>query len=84
MTRTEIEGQLRGFIEETFPQPGARVQNSTDLLKDWFVDSFGIIETVMFLEQTFGVSVARADIHGDNFKNIDTLTALVLERSAAR
>ncbi len=84
MDKTEIEGKLRSFIEQTFPREGAPLQNSTDLLEDWFVDSFGIIETVMFLEQAFAVSVGRADVQAVNFKSIDALTALVLERTATQ
>ena len=47
------------------------------MLDDWFVDSFGIIEVVMFLEKSFGVKVSRADINTANFGNIDALSEFV-------
>ena len=46
------------------------------------MDSFGIIETVMFLESTFDVRITRADVNGANFKNIATLAAFVVARRA--
>ena len=51
--------------------------DTTNLLDDWFVDSFGIIEIVMFLEQSFGIKVSRADINGSNFGNIESLSEFV-------
>ncbi len=48
------------------------------MLENWFVDSFGIIETVMFLESSFGIKVSRADINGSNFENIASLSDFVV------
>lgn len=44
------------------------------------MDSFGIVETVMFLEQEFGIKVARADVNAANFENIASLAAFVAQR----
>jgi acyl carrier protein len=47
------------------------------------VDSFGIVETVMFLEQEFGIRIARADVHAANFQNIAALAEFVGRRLAS-
>ena len=47
------------------------------------MDSFGIIDTVLFLETTFGIEVARADINGVNFENIAKLSEFVAARMKA-
>ena len=44
------------------------------------MDSFGIIETVMFLERNFGVEIARADISGEHFENVTSLAEFVAKR----
>lgn len=35
----------------------------------------------MFLETEFGLTVARADVSGENFKDIESLARFVEERS---
>lgn len=83
MTRTEIAGQLKSFLETEFYNQGVPLTETTDLLEAWFVDSIGIVETVLFIETNFGISVSRADINGANFKSIATLSEFVERRLEA-
>lgn len=83
MNRDEVVQKLKEFLLREFPSPAGDLDEQTDLLEDWFVDSFGVVATVMFLEQEFGVPVARADVNGTNFKNLDALADYVL-RAASR
>ena len=80
MSKTEIVDDLKAFLEREFPNQGVDLTETTDLLGEWFVDSLGIIETVLYLEKNFGVDVKRADINGDNFQNLDTLSDFVVNR----
>ena len=82
MTEDEIAGQIAAFCEQAFPHPDRRVERDTDLLNEWFVDSFGVIQTVQFLEDTFGIALARAEINASNFHSIRALAALVRQKSA--
>ena len=77
MDRTEITDRLKVFLQQEFPNQGVELTEATDLLGEWFVDSLGIIETVLFLEKTFGVEIRRADINGDSFRNLTTLSAFI-------
>lgn len=80
MNRTEIVDSLKTFLHQEFPNQGIDLTEHTDLLGEWFVDSLGIIETVLYLEKTFGVDIKRADINGDNFLNLETLSNFVANR----
>ena len=80
MNRNEIVENLKSFLQQEFPNQGVDLTESTDLLGEWFVDSLGIIETVLYLEKNFGVDVKRADINGDNFRNLANLSDFVFER----
>lgn len=80
MDNDEIVARLTDFLQQEFPNQGVELNASTDLLDEWFVDSLGIIETVMFLEKTFGVDIKRADINGTNFRNIATLSGFIATR----
>ncbi|MBT3366668.1 MAG: acyl carrier protein [Nitrospina sp.] len=77
MQITEIKSQLKNFFEEEFPNPGASLTDDTNLLDDWFVDSFGIVNTTLFLEEKFGVEISRADINAITFRSIETLSQYV-------
>ncbi len=77
MDKGVISKLLKDFFEEEFPNQGTDLEYTTDLLNDWFVDSLGIINTVLFLERKFAISLARADINSDNFQNINTLSSFV-------
>ena len=83
MTREEIAARIRTFLEEEFPDQGTALTNSTSLLDEWFVDSFGIVLTVLFLESAFAIKIARSDINGTTFANVDSLTEMVASRLAA-
>ncbi len=80
MTTNEIAEALTTFLQQEFPNQGVALTDNTDLLGEWFIDSLGIIETVLFLEKTFGIDIARADINGSNFRNIAALSGFVAAR----
>ena len=80
MNKKEIVDSLKTFLHQEFPNQGIELTGTTDLLGEWFVDSLGLIETVLYLEKTFGVDVRRADINGDNFQNLETLSDFVVSR----
>ena len=82
MDQSEIADRIRRFLEEEFPNEGVELNADTDLLSEWFIDSLGITETVIFLESSFGIDLSRADINGTNFKSIGSLTAFVARRAA--
>ena len=80
MNKSEIIENLTAFLQQEFPNPGIDLTENTDLLGEWFVDSLGIIETVLHLEKTFGIDIRRADINGDNFHSLATLSDFVVSR----
>ena len=80
MDRSEIAARLRTFFETEFPNPGVLLTDTTDLLDEWFVDSLGLVQTVMFIEGEFNISLSRADIDGENFQSISTLTDFITAR----
>ena len=82
MDASEISERIQRFLEGEFPIEGVELEPDTDLLEEWFIDSLGITETAIFLESSFGISLSRADINGENFRNVASLSALVARRSA--
>ncbi len=84
MTRDEIAGILKSFVSEAFPNPDRELSLKTDLLDDWFIDSLGIIQVVMFIESRFRCEMRPQDIISDHFQNIAALTDLIFIRLAEK
>ena len=77
MDLDQIELQIKAFFEREFPDPDMELSLDTHLLDEWFVDSFGIVNTTLFLEEKFGIEISRADINAENFRSIETLSRYV-------
>ena len=68
--------QIRSFLAENFmlSSDGFTLVDDASLLEAGVVDSTGILELTMFVEDTFGVEVADQEIVPENF---DTVNAIV-------
>lgn len=78
----DISRRIQEFFETEFPRPDAVLTDTTDLLRDWLMDSAGIVSTTLFLESEFGIQMRRADINAVHFQSIRSLTAYVVGRMA--
>ncbi|HEX7937576.1 MAG TPA: acyl carrier protein [Gemmatimonadaceae bacterium] len=54
-----------------------------ELLDSGVLDSLGVIELLMLIEQEFGITVAPDDLELDNFRSISAIAELVRERTGA-
>lgn len=80
MNIEEIKNKIKEYLLENFPNSGFELDNETDLLNEWFLDSFGVIDTILFLEETFDITIKRSAINADNFSTINTISNYVLEQ----
>jgi acyl carrier protein len=78
----DIATRIRNFLTEEFPNEAVELVDDTNLLEDWFVDSLGITEILLFLESSFDIRLTRADVNGENFKDIRSISVLVSRRLA--
>jgi len=54
-----------------------------DLVADGLLDSFDIIQLVQELDSQFGIAIKGTDVTPENFRNLDTLSALVSRYSGS-
>jgi acyl carrier protein len=72
---------LTQLILKKFAKRGTvSLDDQTSLVKSGWIDSFGIIELVSFLESEYGVKLPDAEVVPENFENLATIRAM-LERS---
>jgi acyl carrier protein len=76
--------QIRQFVLSNFyvADPAALV-DSASLLEAGIVDSTGVLEIITFLETTFGIEVADAEMLPDNLDSVERLVAYLKRKRSA-
>lgn len=78
-----VKEQIRIFIAENFlfNPDGFDLSDDASFLDEGVVDSTGTLELVMFVEETFAVSVGDHEIEPENFDSVNKLAAYVARKS---
>ena len=86
MTHTDIEQQVRTFIEENFLFRGDcdSLSGAESLIEAGLVDSTGVLELVAFLETEFDFTVADVEIVPENLDSIQAIVAYIVEKVRPR
>ena len=70
--------QIFTFISTTLnPNAQLTFDPTLNLLDSGTIDSLAMIDLVVYLEDTFGISVATDDLVPDNFSTLDAIAAYV-------
>ena len=79
------EQKLRKYILETylFTTDDSALANDDSFLDKGIIDSTGILELVMYLEEEFGLAVADEELLPDNLDSINNLVTFVERKHAA-
>jgi acyl carrier protein len=80
LTLEDIRSRLEEYLRANAASDDLELTPATPLLDVWFTDSIQILEMVVFLEETFAIEVARADINAENFQTLETLLRFVARR----
>jgi acyl carrier protein len=75
-----VEDEVREFIQKAFrAQVALRpVEDDTPLFSGGIIDSFGVLELIAFLEETFKIEVDTAQYDLTDFDTIGKIGALVV------
>jgi acyl carrier protein len=76
--------QIRRFIltNYLFTEDESSLVDSDSLTKSGYMDSTGILELIMFLEETFGIKVADSEMVMANLDSVTSVTAFVGRKQA--
>jgi len=81
----DIREQVRQFITTNFYMPpGAKLEDQDSLLDSGLVDSTGVLEIVLFIEEKLGVTVTDQEILPENLDSIARIASFVEQRKAAK
>jgi acyl carrier protein len=82
----DIASEIREFIAKNllFSNKGYTYDDDISFLEEGIVDSQGVMELVMFVEDNFKISVDDPDVTPDNFDSVTRLTDYVRRKLAVK
>ena len=77
----ELKRQVREFVVSNFyvADPKA-LEDRTSLLDQGIIDSTGVLEVIMYIESTFGVTVEDSEMLPENLDSIERIAAFVARK----
>ena len=77
----ELKKQVRDFVVANFyvADPES-LEDRASLLDQGIIDSTGVLEVIMFIESTFGVTVEDSEMLPENLDSIERIAAFVARK----
>jgi acyl carrier protein len=75
----DVEGEIRSFIRENFILDGEGPGRDESLSGAAILDSMGVLELIMFVEERYAVKVADEDAVPANFDTISRIARYVTQ-----
>ena len=79
----DVKEQIRSYVAESllFSSNGYEFSDNASFLDKGIVDSTGVVELVLFVEENFGIEVDNDEIVPDNFDSVDNLAAYIQRKA---
>jgi acyl carrier protein len=78
----DLAAEVRQFILDSFPLARKKqLKNSDPLLESGIIDSQGVLDVVIFIEQRFATTVDDEELVPENFQTIEGIAAFVRSKT---
>ena len=78
MKAETIIGDIKNYIEKNIVAEDIAIHADTEL-QDAGIDSFSIVEIILFIERKYGVAIPDDKLVPENFRTLRALSLTVLE-----
>ncbi|MGE0363983.1 MAG: hypothetical protein AB7H93_25160 [Vicinamibacterales bacterium] len=80
-----VRGEIVAYVLANHPSDhtAATLPLNESLLELGILDSYGVVELVVFLENTWGIAIGEDEITKERMGSIDKMTRLVLDKRRA-
>ena len=73
--------QITGFIsKEILKDPKRHIKEDEPLISSGLIDSFGLVDLALYVEDTFGVRIEDVELTSSVFDTTQELVALISQR----
>jgi acyl carrier protein len=77
-----LNQQIRDFVTSNFYVADPKsLEDRTSLLDQGIIDSTGVLEVVVFVETTFGITVEDGEMLAENLDSIERIAAFVARKT---
>jgi acyl carrier protein len=84
MQTTDIEHDIRTFLVDTFLLGRGDELGEDSPLMDRVIDSHGVVELVVFLQERFGIRVEDEEVNRDNLDSLKKVVAFVTKKLGSK
>ena len=81
---TDIKQEVRNFLVENFLFGRNAQLGDDDPLMDTVIDSHGVVELVVFLQEQFAITVQDEDVNTENLDSVNKVVAYVTQKLDAK
>ena len=78
-----VEQRVRDFLSETFFVSGAELTDDISLIDSGIVDSTGMMDIILFLENHYTIAIEDHETTPENLETIARIAAFVARKQAA-
>lgn len=70
-----LRAQIRDYIQQNFlfGDDGSSLDDAMPLIAGGILDATGVVELVLFLEETYGITVAESELQPTHFETVDAI-----------
>jgi acyl carrier protein len=80
----EIKEKVKTFIRESFLfDNAAQLEDGDSLLEKGIIDSTGVLELVLYLEEEFGIKIEDEEIIPENLDSVINIETLVKRKNGS-
>ena len=72
-----VKDKVRSYIIQSVHVDKNKINDSSLIFKEGFLDSMGFIALISFLEEEFSIKTNDSDLIEENFESIDAITMFV-------
>jgi acyl carrier protein len=84
MQTTDIRQEIRSFLLDTFLFGRSEQLGDDDPLMDKVIDSHGVVEFVVFLQERFAITVQDEEVTTDNLDSVNKAVAYVARKLGSK
>jgi acyl carrier protein len=80
----EIRDKIKEYIVETFlfSDGGFNLDDDASFLDEGIIDSMGVLELIMFTEESFNIVVEDEEIKPENFDSVNNLYQYIQQKQS--
>jgi len=81
-TRNEIESIAKSYITKhfLFKFDDENITFRTDLFQSGLIDSFGLVELIIFIESTFQISISNEELVSSSMSSLHEIVTMIEEK----